>query len=170
MRSLYVNRRPSLLAQITLLITVVILVSTVLVCILFSAMIDEVVEKYVGKQAMTVAKLASEDKMIVKAFKNKNPSEHIQPVAEKIRKTTGADYVTIANDKGIRYSHPNSSYIGKHTKTSNEASLKEHQSIIYKGKGISGFAIKAKTPIWDSRGNVIGVSSVGFLVSNIKTD
>ncbi|MBV6734920.1 ATP-binding protein [Priestia megaterium] len=168
MRFPNVNRRPSLLAQITLLITVVILVSTVLVCILFSAMIDEIVEKYVGKQAMTVAKLASEDKMIVKAFKNKNPSEQIQPAAEKIRKTTGADYVTIANDKGIRHSHPNSSYIGKHTKTSNEASLKEHQSIIYKGKGISGFAIKAKTPIWDSRGNVIGVSSVGFLVSNIE--
>ncbi len=168
MRSLYVNRRPSLLAQITLLITVVILVSTVLVCILFSAMVDEIVEKYVGNQAMTVAKLASEDKIIVKAFKKKNPSEHIQPVAEKIRKTTGADYVTIANDKGIRYSHPNSSYIGKHTKTSNDASLKKHQSIIYKGKGVSGFAIKAKTPIWDNKGNVIGVSSVGFLVSNIE--
>ena len=44
MRSLYVNRRLSLLAQITLLITVVILVSTVLVCILFSAMVDEIVE------------------------------------------------------------------------------------------------------------------------------
>lgn len=86
MRFLNVSRRPSLLAQITLLITVVILVSTVLVCILFSAMIDEIVEKYVGKQAMTVAKLASEDKTIVKAFRNKNPSEHIQPIAEKIRK------------------------------------------------------------------------------------
>lgn len=146
MRSLYVNRRLSLLAQITLLITVVILVSTVLVCILFSAMVDEIVEKYVGNQAMTVAKLASEDKIIVKAFKKKNPPEHIQPVAEKIRKTTGADYVTIANDKGIRYSHPNSSYIGKHTKTSNEASLKSINPLFIKEKEFQDLQLKPKPP------------------------
>ncbi|NYF25425.1 sensor histidine kinase regulating citrate/malate metabolism [Sporosarcina sp. JAI121] len=46
--------------------------------------------------------------------------------------------------------------------------LHMHQSVIYRGSGVSGPAIKAKTPVWNEKGKVIGVSSVGFLVNNIE--
>lgn len=160
--------RMNLLTQMTLLITFVVCMSTFLVMTLFSNMLDEVVEHYIGQQAMAVAKLTANDKTIIQAFNEQDPSQRIQPVAEEIRKTTGADYVTVANGKGIRYSHPNPNYIGKHTATSNDAVLERHQSVIYQGNGISGPAIKAKTPIRNSNGEVIGVSSVGFLVDNVE--
>lgn len=160
--------RVTLLTQMTLLIIVVVLISTLLVSILFSTMLDDIVENYMGKQAMTVAKLTAQNPTIIQAFEDADPSHSIQPISETIRHTTGADYVTVANEKGIRYSHPNPENIGKPTATSNDAVLQEHQSIIYRGNGISGPAIKAKTPIWNAKGEVIGVSSVGFLVNNIE--
>ena len=160
--------RMTLLTQMTLLIIVVVLISTLLVSILFSTMLDDIVESYMGKQAMTVAKLTAKNPMIIEAFDDADPSRSIQPISETIRQTSGADYVTIANDKGLRYSNPNPENIGKPTATSNDAVLIEHKSIIYKGNGISGPAIKAKTPIWNAKGEVIGVSSVGFLVNNIE--
>ncbi|MDQ7862955.1 hypothetical protein RCO48_23755 [Peribacillus frigoritolerans] len=121
-----------------------------------------------GKQAMTVAKLAAQNPTIIQGFNDEQPSKVIQPASEMIRQTTGADYVTIANHKGLRYSHPNPEYIGKPTATSNDAVLNEHKAIIYQGNGISGPAIKAKAPIWNDKGEVIGVSSVGFLVENVQ--
>ncbi|MEI4768949.1 sensor histidine kinase [Psychrobacillus sp. FJAT-51614] len=160
--------RVTLLTQMTLLIIVVVLLSTLLVSILFSRMLDDIVEKNMGQQAMTVAKLTAQNPTIIEAFDDANPSKSIQPISEIIRQTSGADYVTVANEKGLRYSHPNPKNIGKPTATSNDPVLQDHESIIYRGSGISGPAIKAKTPIWNSKGEVIGVSSVGFLVENIE--
>ena len=82
--------RFSLLTQITLLIAFVIVVSTFLVSILFTTMIDELVESYMGDQAMTVAKLAAQNEEIVTAFEEDNPSIQMQPVAETIRETSEA--------------------------------------------------------------------------------
>lgn len=160
--------RVTLLTQMTLLIIVVVLTSTMLVSLLFSTMLDDIVENYMGKQAMTVAKLTAQNPTIIQGFEDADPSHIIQPISETIRQTTGADYVTVADEKGLRYSHPNPENIGKPTVTSNDPVLQEHRSIIYRGSGISGPAIKAKTPIWNTKGEVIGVSSVGFLVNNIE--
>ncbi|WP_419961190.1 ATP-binding protein [Psychrobacillus sp. BM2] len=160
--------RVTLLTQMTLLIIVVVLTSTLLVSLLFSTMLDDIVENYMGKQAMTVAKLTAQNPTIIQGFEDAHPSHIIQPISETIRQTTGADYVTVADEKGLRYSHPNPENIGKPTVTSNDPVLQEHRSIIYRGSGVSGPAIKAKTPIWNNKGEVIGVSSVGFLVNNIE--
>lgn len=152
----------NLLTQMTLLIIFVVFISTLLVSILFSSLLEDIVENYVGKQAMTVAQLAAQNPKIIQGFTEDHPSDVIQPESERIRHTTGADYVTIANHKGLRYSHPNPEYIGQPTATSNDAVFNEHKSIIYQGNGISGPAIKAKTPILNDKGEIIGVSSVGF--------
>ena len=50
--------RVNLLTQMTLLIIFVVFISTLLVSILFSTLLEDIVENHMGKQAMTVAKLA----------------------------------------------------------------------------------------------------------------
>lgn len=158
----------NLLKQITLLITVVILISTLLVSVLFSLMIDNLVKKYTGEQALLVAELAAQNEEIIQAFDDENPSLVIQRISEQIHRTTNADYVTIANRQSIRYSHPKPENIGKPTATSNEPVFQQGEPIIYSGNGISGPAIKAKAPIFNEQGDVIGVSSVGFLINNVE--
>ncbi|MEW9671887.1 ATP-binding protein [Ammoniphilus sp. 3BR4] len=160
--------RMKLLTQIVLLITIVVLISMFLVNALFTFMIENIIEKNLGQQAMMVAKLAAENEDIIQGFEDQDPPRVIQPIAERIREVTGASYVVIGNREGIRYSHPNRSYIGKRMGTSNEAVFIERESIIYEGVGISGPAIKAKTPIWNAKGQLIGVSSVGFLLYDFE--
>lgn len=158
----------NLLTQMTLLIIVVILISTVLVSVLFSFMLDNLVKLYMGEQALVVAELAAQNEDIIEAFDDENPSFVIQKISEQIQRTTKADYVTIANRQSTRYSHPNPKNIGKPTATSNEPVFQEGEPIIYSGNGISGPAIKAKAPIFNEQGDIIGVSSVGFLINNVE--
>ncbi|MBD1382828.1 sensor histidine kinase [Bacillus sp. IB182487] len=128
-------------------------------------MIGDITEKSLGNQAMTVAKMAAQKEEIIEAFDDPNPSLIIQPIAEEIRKSTGAGYVVIGNKQDIRYSHHIVEHIGGIMGTSNREVFEEGASIIYEGTGISGEAIKAKTPIYDAEGKIIGVSSVGFLTT-----
>ncbi len=51
--------------------------------------------------------------VITEAFDDADPSATIQPVAEVIRRGSDVTYVVVANDLGIRYSHPNPDRIGE---------------------------------------------------------
>lgn len=132
------------------------------VSVIFSSMIDDMTKKSLGNQAMTVAKMTAQKEKIIEALDDPDPSLTIQPISEEIRKFTGAGYVVIGNKEGIRYSHHKPENIGTKMGTSSRKVLEEGASIIYEGIGISGPAIKAKTPIYKN-GVIIGVSSVGFL-------
>ncbi|MGZ6539695.1 MAG: ATP-binding protein [Bacteroidia bacterium] len=157
-----------LFTQMVLLISIVICATSILAAIFFTKIMDDLSTQYLGHEAMSVAKLAAHEEKIIHAFESDNPSKEIQPIAEKMRKLTGASYIVIGNKQGIRYSHPNPKYIGKSMGTSNEPVFKEHTSVVYFGEGISGPAIKAKTPIINDKGVIIGVSSVGFLMVDVK--
>lgn len=156
-------KQPRLLTQISVFISIVVILTVFSVSVIFSSMIENITEKSLGNQAMTVAKMVAQKEEIIEAFNEPNPSLTIQPIAEEIRKSTGAGYVVIGNKENIRYSHHLSKNIGETMGTSNRKVFEEGASIIYEGTGISGSAIKAKTPIFDKDNNIIGVSSVGFL-------
>jgi two-component system, CitB family, sensor kinase len=165
---IFTIKRMKLFNEMVLLISAVIAACAILSYAVFTTIIDDVLTQYIGQEAMIVAKLAANDQEIVHAFDTKDPPKEIQSMAETIRKLTGASYVVIGNKDGMRYSHPDPTQIGKHMGTSNEPVFEEHESVIYRGDGISGPAIKAKTPIYNSKGEIIGVSSVGFLDVDIR--
>ncbi|WP_248925015.1 ATP-binding protein [Paenibacillus hamazuiensis] len=159
--------RLRLLAQMVILISAVVIASMALSGAMFSIMLDDILKKYIGQQAMTVAKLAAMDERIAGAFELPDPPSVIQPIAERIRTETGASYVVIGNKDGIRYSHYDPQQIGLVMGTSNDPVFQDGMSVIYEGTGVSGPALKAKTPIRDRQGTVIGVSSVGFLFDEV---
>lgn len=149
-------------------ISVIIFITVISVSVIFSSMIDDVIKTALGNQAMTVAKMTAQKEKIIEAFEEPSPTLIIQPITEEIRKSTGAGYVVIGNKNNIRYSHNKTEYIGKHMGSSNRKVFENGASIIYEGSGISGEAIKAKTPIYNKDGQIIGVSSVGFLTSVVE--
>ncbi|MFP7170293.1 sensor histidine kinase [Terribacillus sp. 7520-G] len=160
--------RFGLLGQIVLLVAILLIVSLLFVSALFVRKVDEIVEEDAGSTAMAVAKLAAKDETILEHLENRSNDDIIQEESLKIQHNSGADYVVIADTEGIRISHPEPERIGKPTKTSNESVLEEGQEVIYEGYGISGYAIKAKTPIKNEAGDIIGVASVGFLKQNLN--
>lgn len=158
----------TLFTQIVLLITSVVAISTLIVSVLFTAILVNILEKYMGQQAMIVAKLTAANERIIHSFQQPNPVSTIQPIAESIRLKTGASYVVVASKEGMRYSHPRLDFIGKPTATSVESTIKEKKSSIVNANGPMGEAIKALTPIFNDKGEAIGATIVGFLRTDIE--
>jgi hypothetical protein len=68
--------------------------------IFFTRIMDDLSAQYLGHEAMSVAKLAAQDDRIIRAFKSDNPSKEIQPIAEKMRKLTGA-VISLSEINGV---------------------------------------------------------------------
>jgi two-component system CitB family sensor kinase len=123
-----------------------------------------------NKLAMSLARTFAALPQVTEAFKNPHPPTVIQPLAEKIRKQSGAKFIVVANRNLVRYSHPNPSLIGKvlvgedDKKDQEVLGGKEIQSV---AAGSLGLTVRAKVPIFDDNHHVIGLVSVGFLVQNI---
>jgi two-component system, CitB family, sensor kinase len=107
--------------------------------------------------------------VIIDAFDDADPSATIQPVAETIRKASDVTYVVVANDLGIRYSHPNPDRIGEKVSTDPAIPLSGQ---IYVGTqtGTLGESWRVKVPIFTPDGEVMGQVSVGILESELRAD
>ncbi|MFJ4222767.1 hypothetical protein [Microbacterium sp. NPDC089695] len=106
---------------------------------------------------------------VLDAFDDRDPSAVIQPIAEVIREASDLAYVVVANDQGIRYSHPNPDRIGERVSTDPSVPLSGE---IYVGTqtGTLGTSWRVKVPIRDDAGTVIGTASVGILESELNEE
>jgi two-component system, CitB family, sensor histidine kinase CitS len=127
------------------------------------------IEENTGRIALELSKTVSFMPTIIDAFQTSNPSETIQPLAEKIRKNTGAEFIVIGNKDGTRYSHPMESEIGrKMTGGDNDRALIKGEYYVSTAKGSLGPSLRGKSPIFNKQGEIIGLVSVGFLVDEIN--
>jgi len=122
-----------------------------------------------GTKALSVAQSISNMPEIQKAFSNKNPSAIIQPIAEKIRKQVGAEFIVIGNRQEIRYSHPDPNRLGKKMVGGDNQRVFKGESVISESIGTLGPSLRGKAPIF-SEGKVIGVVSVGYLQTDIEKE
>jgi two-component system CitB family sensor kinase len=106
--------------------------------------------------------------VILVAFDDDDPSETIQPVAEVIRKASDVTYVVVANEFGIRYSHPNPDRIGERVSTDPAIPL-SGQVYVGTQTGTLGESWRVKVPIFDDD-EVIGQVSVGILESELRAE
>ncbi|MFD0825600.1 ATP-binding protein [Neobacillus sp. M.A.Huq-85] len=140
----------------------------VLLTAFYSYMESKQIEENRGRMALEISKTVSFIPTIIEAFQSKNPSQTIEPLAEKIRKQTGAEFVVIGNKKGNRYSHPLKSKLGKKMRGGdNERALQKGEYYVSTAKGSLGPSIRGKSPIFNQKGEIIGIVSVGFLLEDI---
>ena len=92
----------------------------------------------------------------------------LQPLAEEIRESTGVSFVVIADEHGIRRSHPNPDRIGHRVSTDPGPALRG-VSDVYHQVGTLGPSVRGKAPIWSDSdaGEIIGLVSVGVLTVDI---
>lgn len=122
-----------------------------------------------GTKALSVAQSISNMPEIQKAFSSKNPSAIIQPIAEKIRKQVGAEFIVIGNRQEIRYSHPDPNRLGQKMVGGDNQRVFKGESVISESIGTLGPSLRGKAPII-SDGKVIGVVSVGYLQTDIEKE
>ncbi|MED3561001.1 sensor histidine kinase [Bacillus xiapuensis] len=121
----------------------------------------------IGSNALSEAKTVAGLPEVVQAFKSPNPSSIIQPIAENIREKSGAQFIVVSNMDLIRYSHPDTSQIGKHMVGDDDKQVLSGHGSITMAKGTLGLSIRGKYPVYDEKHHQIGVVSVGFLMENI---
>ncbi|WP_053373519.1 ATP-binding protein [Paenibacillus sp. FJAT-27812] len=134
----------------------------------FERMLVNNLEKSVGSSALKIAKTVALMDVIGDAFDDANPSATIQPIVEKIRMETDAEYIVIGNREGIRYAHPIPDRIGKEMVGGDNGPVLQGESIISKAVGSMGPSLRGKTPIYDDHNQIIGIVSVGILVKDIE--
>jgi two-component system, CitB family, sensor kinase len=154
--------RPLSVSSQLLLLQVAIVAATVIIGALASyALVSSQIDDQFKQRALTIAYAVAATPDIVEAMSYQDPPKTIQPIAEAIRRSVGADFVVVANKDGIRYSHPNVDNIGKRVSTDPNQTLAGDVYVGYQD-GTLGRSLRAKVPIV-SDGEVIGIVSVGFL-------
>jgi len=154
--------KPLSVSSQLLLLQVAIVAATVVIGALASyALVSSQIDDQYKQRALAIAYAVAATPDIVEAMSDAEPSKIIQPIAEAIRRSVGADFVVVANKDGIRYSHPNPENIGKRVSTDPNQTLAGDVYVGYQ-EGTLGRSLRAKVPI-TSGGDVIGIVSVGFL-------
>ena len=110
--------RPLSVSSQLLLLQVAVVAATVVIGAFASyALVSSQIDDQYKQRALAIAYAVAATPDIVEAMNDPEPSKTIQPIAEAIRRSVGADLVVVANKDGIRYSHPNPENIGKRVST-----------------------------------------------------
>ncbi|MCZ8515016.1 sensor histidine kinase [Paenibacillus filicis] len=132
-------------------------------------MIDQKFED-TGDKALALANAVAGMPEIIQAMGEPDPSSVIQPLAERLRVKSKAEFIVVTNMSLIRFSHPNPSNIGKPLDgedAQNDQKVLNGEEIRSIAIGSLGHTVRGKTPIYGADHRQIGLVSVGFLVQNI---
>jgi two-component system CitB family sensor kinase len=155
--------------KLALLIVSLLLLVIVLIGIYFQFLLAHTLKEQIGMRVFQIAETVSSIPEIRDAFSKEEPWKIIQPIAEEIRKKTGADFVVIGNVHGIRYSHPVASRIGKKMEGGDNEAVLKGKAIISEAKGSLGPSLRGKVPIYNKSGKIVGIASVGFSLQDVET-
>ncbi len=120
-----------------------------------------------GEKALGIAKFLAQSPAVIVALKTQSPHLITEKI-ESMRFSINATFIVIGDTNGIRYTHPIAERIGKKMKGGdNSRALQLGQSYVSFAKGSLGNSVRGKTPVFDGNGDVIGVVSVGYLLTSI---
>ncbi|MEV5160309.1 sensor histidine kinase [Streptomyces sp. NPDC053728] len=124
-------------------------------------------EETAARQVRVAALAMAGSPSVREAIRTPDPSAVLQPYAERVREDTGIAFVTIMNPRGVRWTHPDPSQIGRrfigHTE---RALLGETFEETY--TGTLGPSIRVVTPVRDG-GRIVGLVSAGITVERVST-
>lgn len=150
-------------------ISILIIIMGTIIEFSFKNIMESNLKHEIGSKALSVAQTIANMPDIQAAFRTNNPSALIQPIAEKIRKQVGAEFIVVGNRDEIRYSHPNTNRIGYKMVGGDNGRVFKGKSVISESTGTLGPSLRGKAPII-SEGTVIGVVSVGYLQTEIQKE
>ncbi|WP_250288819.1 sensor histidine kinase [Streptomyces atroolivaceus] len=124
-------------------------------------------EETAARQVRAAALAMAGSPSVREAIRTPDPSAVLQPYAEKVREDTGIAFVTIMDPEGVRWTHPDTSQIGRsfigHTE---RALLGETFEETY--TGTLGPSIRVVTPVHDGD-RIVGLVSAGITVERVST-
>lgn len=159
----------TLRVQLLVLQALIVFLVTLATGIVAGAFQEQALREAYKDRMQAVAQSVAALPTVLDAFDDAEPSTTIQPIAEVIRVASDLAYVVVADEDGIRYSHPNPERIGEKVSTDPSIPLSGE---VYVGTqtGTLGTSWRVKVPIRDDDGTVIGTASVGILESELNEE
>ncbi|WP_097028410.1 ATP-binding protein [Clostridium peptidivorans] len=157
--------------KITLLIITVVFVSISIIISFVASWMTGNIESKAKTNIMNVAEMVAHSREIVDALEAKDPSGKIESyVNMQLKNLQQVEYIIVADNEGIRYSHPNPEMIGKRFVGGDEyRAIQKGETYISEATGTLGKSLRAFTPIYDAENKrEIGFVSVGTLTHSIE--
>ncbi|MGI5437866.1 sensor histidine kinase [Streptomyces shenzhenensis] len=123
-------------------------------------------EDAAGRQVTAVARSIADSPSVREAIGTADPTARLQPYALQVQRDTGVDFVTIMNPQGIRWTHPDTTQIGKEFLGHIGPALRG-RSFTETYTGTLGASVRAVTPVWQGN-QVVGLVSAGIRVEAIS--
>jgi two-component system CitB family sensor kinase len=118
------------------------------------------------QRALAVARAVAADPAIVGAVTAHRLDPQVQQRAEAVRVRTGVLFVVVADDRAIRYSHPDPARIGERVST-DPAALRGREVVTFE-RGTLGLSARGKVPLKAAGGRVVGQASVGISAAEVS--
>ena len=130
-------------------------------------------DREAGNKTMDIARTVAAMPTVIDALTGTRPAATIQPLMQTLRARTGAAFIVVANARGIRYSHPNPALVG--TSLLNDpgedpAPVLAGGTFLGVQSGSLGRSMRAKVPISDATGRIVGLVSVGVLEQRVSQE
>ncbi|MGW0719198.1 SpoIIE family protein phosphatase [Streptomyces sp. NPDC002778] len=148
------------------LVVVLLLITTAVVALVIQDRNRAIREA--GDRSLVAAEAFANAPGTAEAMTSDDPTAALQPHAEAVRKQTGVDYVVALSPYGFRWTHPDPDQIGKHVSTSYDQALggEPHQTTF---DSSLGKAVDSTVAVFDERGTVVGLVTVGVTVDKVTS-
>ncbi|MFC9080913.1 ATP-binding protein [Streptomyces sp. NPDC057062] len=136
---------------------------------LFLAPLGQLLDDQAMHQALAIAQTTAVQPQIARDLQSTLPSPQgpVQAEAEHIRKASRAEYVVVMNMRGVRWSHPDITQIGRVVSTDPRQAL-AGEEVMQIDSGTLGRSARGKVPLRDAQGRIIGAVSVGIEYNSVR--
>jgi two-component system, CitB family, sensor kinase len=122
-----------------------------------------------GQRALAVGRTVAELPATVEALEAGIPGGRLQELVERIRVETGLTYIAVADEHGIRFTHPTVANIGKPLSTDPSDALAGETTITVE-TGTLGETMRAKLPVYGDDDELLGLVSAGISTQRIGAE
>ncbi|MFB9557803.1 sensor histidine kinase [Streptomyces roseoviridis] len=141
---------------------------TVLATGLFLAPLSAQLDDQAMRRALAIAQTTASPR-VAGDLLSTHPSATgpVQAEAERIRRTTGAEYVVVMDTHGVRWSHTDPARIGGRVST-DPSDVLAGREVMEIDSGTLGRSARGKAPLRDRNGEIVGAVSVGIEYDSVR--
>ncbi|MBQ1089808.1 sensor histidine kinase [Streptomyces sp. B93] len=136
---------------------------------LFLAPLSEQLDDQAMRRALAIAQTTAAQPRLAEEVTSTAPTADgpVQREAERIRRSTRAEYVVVMDTRGVRWSHTEPAQIGGHVSTDPSQAL-AGQEVMQIDEGTLGRTARGKVPLRDGDGDIVGAVSVGIAYDSVR--
>ncbi|MFF3904878.1 ATP-binding protein [Streptomyces sp. NPDC001848] len=136
---------------------------------LFLAPLSRLLDDQAMRRALAIAQTTAAQPQMARDLQTTRPSPEgpVQAEAERIREASHAEYVVVMNTRWVRWSHPDTTQIGKVVSTDPSEAL-AGRDVMAIDNGTLGRSARGKVPLRDAHGRIIGAVSVGIEYDSVR--